>query len=245
VDMLNEGREHRTVNIRIDTWRKFFTWLRDHERARPDNPAESIQKLRETRKLIPSLDARQVIRLLSVFDVTRFAEFRDYVMTVLMLDTGMRCSEASFLLLDDINLKGYSIYIHSSGLNHTTKDHEERTVYLTKRTVGLLERWIELRGDGLGHRYCFVRNDGLPLDHNTYRYNLTHVYGPRANLHVTPHMLRHTFARMFITAGGDPFTLQKLLGHSTLEMVRRYVELWGTDVQRIHARFSPVERLGL
>src|SRR5690606_41089180 len=52
-----------------------------------------------------------LIRLLSVFDVTRFAEFRDYVMTVLMLDTGMRCSEASFLLLDDINLKGYSIYI--------------------------------------------------------------------------------------------------------------------------------------
>src|SRR5690606_41520552 len=63
---------------------------------------------------LPSFPTRRssdLIRLLSVFDVTRFAEFRDYVMTVLMLDTGMRCSEASFLLLDDINLKGYSIYI--------------------------------------------------------------------------------------------------------------------------------------
>ncbi len=58
-----------------------------------------------------------------------------------------------------------------------------------------------------------------------------------------PHTLRHTGAKRFILAGGDVFTLQKLLGHTTLAMVRRYVELADVDVRAQHQRFSPAHSL--
>ena len=59
----------------------------------------------------------------------------------------------------------------------------------------------------------------------------------------SPHTLRHTGAKRFILAGGDVFTLQKLLGHTTLVMVRRYVELADVDVKAQHQRFSPADSL--
>jgi integrase/recombinase XerD len=55
--------------------------------------------------------------------------------------------------------------------------------------------------------------------------------------------LRHTGAKRFILAGGDVFTLQRLLGHTSLAMVRRYVELAAVDVALQHARFSPIDSL--
>ncbi len=60
---------------------------------------------------------------------------------------------------------------------------------------------------------------------------------------VSPHTLRHTCATQYIRNGGDPFSLQQILGHSTLEMVRNYVNLASRDVYDAHRRFSPMDRL--
>jgi integrase len=64
-----------------------------------------------------------------------------------------------------------------------------------------------------------------------------------ARLH--PHLLRHTFATNYLIAGGDVFTLQQILGHTTLEMTRRYVTLASTHVSLQHRKFSPMDRWGL
>lgn len=63
--------------------------------------------------------------------------------------------------------------------------------------------------------------------------------------HIWPHLLRHTFGPMFLKNGGDVFHLQRLLGHSSLEMVRKYVLLADTDVMESHRRNSPVDRMKL
>ena len=59
------------------------------------------------------------------------------------------------------------------------------------------------------------------------------------------HLLRHTFALNYLVNGGDLFTLQQILGHTTLEMVRRYVNLANAHVMTQHQRFSPVDRMNL
>jgi site-specific recombinase XerD len=60
-----------------------------------------------------------------------------------------------------------------------------------------------------------------------------------------PHTPRHTFATQYIVNGGDAFSLQKILGHSTLDMVKVYVRLAGQDVAVLHRKFSPMDRMGV
>ncbi|MFC2123055.1 tyrosine-type recombinase/integrase [Bacteroidota bacterium] len=59
------------------------------------------------------------------------------------------------------------------------------------------------------------------------------------------HLCRHTFATRFLINGGDVFTLQQILGHSTLEMVRHYVNLASSHITIQHQRFSPLDHLSL
>jgi len=51
---------------------------------------------------------------------------------------------------------------------------------------------------------------------------------------MSPHTLRHTFATYYVRSGGGEFRLQRMLGHSTLEMTRRYVNLQTEDLQAVH-----------
>ena len=72
-------------------------------------------------------------------------------------------------------------------------------------------------------------------------------YGKRAGIEgvrVSPHTLRHTFAVFYIRNGGGSFSLQELLGHSTLEMTRRYVHLAQRALAEQHKKFSPILSLG-
>jgi len=60
----------------------------------------------------------------------------------------------------------------------------------------------------------------------------------------SPHSLRHTFARSYLVNGGDVFSLQQILGHTTLDMVRRYVNFVSFEtVRRLHAAASPADGL--
>jgi integrase/recombinase XerD len=61
--------------------------------------------------------------------------------------------------------------------------------------------------------------------------------------HMGPHILRHSMAVLFLKAGGDVFSLQKMLGHQTLVMTRRYSELADSDVADKHRLCSPADRL--
>jgi integrase/recombinase XerD len=73
-------------------------------------------------------------------------------------------------------------------------------------------------------------------------------YGRKARLsgvRCSPHTLRHIAAVKFLRNGGDVFSLQKMLGHASLEMTRRYCELADIDVKHAHTAASPVDNLAL
>ena len=91
----------------------------------------------------------------------------------------------------------------------------------------------------------FLSGEGFPLTKSGVQQMLRRC-GRRAGLNgirCSPHVFRHTFAGRYLMNGGDIFSLQRILGHSSLASVRVYLNLFGSDIKRQHQRFSPVDNL--
>jgi site-specific recombinase XerD len=91
----------------------------------------------------------------------------------------------------------------------------------------------------------FLSLDGRPLSFQGLKTMLQRL-GRRAGVsRLHAHLLRHTFATLYLVNGGDVFSLQRILGHSTLTMVNHYVHMAGAQVALRHKAFSPVDNLDI
>jgi integrase/recombinase XerD len=168
--------------------------------------------------------------------VNTFDRYRDYTIMRLFEETGIRLHECLNLTLLDVDMKNNCIKLNQ------TKNKKAREVYLTpamKKDLNLYlearQRFLASKGIVDNHNVWIVTKGptiGQPVASTTIQARIR-KYSRLAGIpiRVSPHTFRHTFARNFLMAGGDVFTLQELLGHSTLEMVRRYVRLFGRDRQ--------------
>ena len=91
----------------------------------------------------------------------------------------------------------------------------------------------------------FLSLVGKPLTENSVKLIFSRLAKKSGVTRLHAHLCRHTFATRFLINGGDVFTLQHILGHSTLEMVRHYVNFASTHVVIQHQKFSPLDRLNL
>jgi integrase/recombinase XerD len=125
------------------------------------------------------------------------------------------------------------------------KGRKERELPLGKAATQVLVRYRRALDDLQQGDPFFISRTGRRMLRRDV-WDLVARHGQRAGIQgvrCSPHTLRHTGAKRFMLAGGDVFTLQKLLGHTSLAMVRRYVELAAVDVRPQHERHSPVDAL--
>jgi len=150
---------------------------------------------------------------------------RDKAIILTLLDTGLRASELCGLKLADIDLSNRRLKVLGKG-------NKERLLPFSARTASSLFRYLSTL-DPPASPFPFTRTS---LAHLIQR------IGKRAGLQdAHPHRFRHTFAVTFLRNGGDPYTLQEILGHSTMEMVKGYLLLAQIDIDAAHKRASPVE----
>ncbi len=157
---------------------------------------------------------------------------------MLLLDTGLRLSEVSALQLGDINFAEGHIKVMGKGAR-------ERTVPLQRKLKKLLKQYLAHRGSDIDDDHVFITVDYTPMSNRTIQERIEIISGKAGlgNIRTSPHTWRHTFARMYILNGGDPFSLKKILGHKSWEMVHHYVNLFGTEVISQHKKASPLENL--
>ncbi len=109
------------------------------------------------------------------------------------------------------------------------------------RTGRALWRYLATRTDDTAEEFLFLTDNDTPFNRNHLNRTLKRI-GQRAGVQgVNVHRFRHTFAITFLRNGGDPYSLQRLLGHSTMEMVLRYLSIAQADLDKNHKLASPVD----
>lgn len=167
------------------------------------------------------------VEIRALLEAVYYSPARNRALILLLLDTGARASEICNLKREDVDLVARHIKVMGKG-------GKERLIPFSPRTGSALFEHLST-------------NKGDPFE--IKRTGLTQYFrrlGNRAGVNdVYPHRFRHTFAIMYLRNGGDPYTLQDILGHSTMDMVRRYLHIAHVDLQQAHRRASPVENLKL
>jgi integrase/recombinase XerD len=147
----------------------------------------------------------------------------DRALILLLLETGLRIGEVSRLEIQHVDLKTGEVLVVPYGTGRKTKP---RTVYLGNNGKKALWLYLARRSD-------YKPNDPLFSPDETLLRDRVEAVGKRCGIaRPNPHRYRHTFAIEFLRAGGDVFTLKRLLGHSTLEMVERYLTIAQEDLKR-------------
>ena len=236
------GLSPLTIQGYARTLKAFFSWL-TREGYLAENPAERLKIPKAPKVIVETLTESQVRKFLAVINRKSGEGFRNYCIALVLLDTGIRLSELANLMLSDVHLD--QAYFKVMG-----KGAKERVVPIGANVQKASWKYIHQRRPEPIHpniTNLFLTRDGRALKGDGV-YRMVRKYGGRAELkgvRCSPHTFRHTFAKNFLLNGGDVFTLQKILGHSSLEVVRMYVELASEDVQIQHRRHSPVDRMRL
>jgi len=194
----------------------------------------------EQREIIPYTRS-EIVRLLTTAYASRNKQ-RDEAILLTLLDTGIRASEICIVKIQDANR-------YERRLNVYGKGDKERQVKLSHRTIDSIFTYLETRGIRNHRKFrqapLFLTIQNKQMSRNTIRLLMDRLEDRSEVYNVYAHRFRHTFAITFLRNGGNIYTLQKLLGHTTLEMVRRYLKISQIDLDNDHDRASPVANWGI
>jgi len=238
----SDGLSPQTVQGYVRVIKAFLSWAH-REGLIDENPASRVKVPKAPQTIVPTLNESQVRRFLSVIDRSKPIGFRDYCIVLTLLDTGIRLSELVGLQLPDLDLEEGHFRVMGKG-------SKERMVPVGASLQKALWKYINRYRPEPIHpnvKALFLTRDGRGISSSTVYWRLR-SYGKKAGLQgarCSPHTFRHTFAKNFLLNGGDVFTLQKILGHSSLAVVRMYVDMASEDVQIQHRRYSPVDWMKL
>ena len=233
--------------------RSLFAWCEEEGYVK-NRPDVKIKMPGNNPKVIMPLNEDEVKALLKNAEMSRMADtktrnpymfkrhtgVRDVALLILLLDTGIRAGEASRLNVGDINLDSAEVYIRPFG-NSGVKT-KSRVIPLGKATMRVLWKYRLTLENKEPDDPFFVAGTGRRMGRSGML-QLIKSLGDKAGVkNCHPHRLRHTFAVEYLRNGGDIFTLKKILGHSTLQMVENYLQLAQTDTTSAHRKASPADR---
>jgi len=215
-------------------WRhlkSFFTWLHN-EGDIEENPMAKVPKPIVPPVEIPIPTVEQLKQLLDTCAGRDPVSRRDYALIALMLDTGLRLTEVTNLKVTDIS-DDYTLRVFGKG-------RKWRTVRLGSMSSQALVRWLKVRNE-ISTQIWTGRNG--PLTPNGVR-RIIRQRGKAINIHLHPHMLRHSFVDNWLRNGGSEIDLARLCGWTTTRMAERYA-LHRADERAIkaHEVIKPLDHL--
>lgn len=165
-----------------------------------------------------------------------FSEYRNWVMVTYLLGTGNRLSTLSNLRIKDIDFDDHEIVLRK------VKNAKQYVIPLSASLEKVLLEYLQYR-KGEPDNFLFCNQYGNQLKKDAITTAIARYNHSRGVTKTSVHIYRHTFAKKWILNGGDIFWLQKILGHSTLDMVKEYVNMFGGDLKNNFDRFNPLDNI--
>lgn len=225
-------------NFRLKALRPFAKWLVAEDFLQKDF-TDNIGYRREEGRFsrVPPED---IINILDVINTRTYTGYRDYCLILFCADTGIRPLEALQLEEFRFDLDGLQVEIPKK----FAKTRNSRTLPISPQVATCLQKLIvkfrEPTWDG--NVPMFASWDGKRMEVGSWSHKMR-KYSKKAGVKVTPYDLRHFFATRYLLNGGDPFRLQKMMGHSKVDMTQRYVNLVSADLKSCHKKVSPINNI--
>jgi integrase/recombinase XerD len=210
----DRGMQPNTVSTRLRLVYAFLRYLVDREVVHPDLLKRKL-RVKVPEALPRAMDPEDVQRLLAVI-----GKPRDRAMILLLLRTGMRIGELLATRMSEVNLREKQIIIMEA-----QKTRVGRVAYFSEDAGKALVAWLNQR-DLTKDRLFYAQ--GRPrLSYTAIRIRFAKYLEAACLAHksYSLHCLRHTCATELLNAGMRLECLQQLLGHSSIEMTRRYARL--------------------
>ena len=216
--------------------RAFLYWWEDE--VEPDNWKNPIRKVKAPKVALEPIEpvSMETIKtLLAGCKQGSFTGERDRAIILALLDTGARASEMTTMNLEDMNPISGEILIRQG------KGSKPRTVYLGKQARRALRKYMKVRHST--SPAVWVTQEGERLTYSGLR-QIMRRRSEKAGVD-TPglHDFRRFFALQCLRNGMDIFTLQRLMGHADIQVLRRYLAQTNQDVQEGHRRAGPVDNI--
>ena len=220
-----------TVQTYVRGVRSFLSWLYVNDYI-DFCLTEKFKLPKAQSKIKDILTPAEIDILFNSFDETTFLGIRNSCIVSFMLGSGCRCCEIVSLKSDSVHIdEGYALVLG--------KGNKQRNVPIGDIAKDRLRLYMSLRPVS---ENFFVQENGAPITSDTLKdiFRKLKVKTGIPRLHA--HLLRHTFATMYLNNGGNIYTLQTILGHTSLEMVKKYLHIAPYVVVNDFHKFSPIDK---
>lgn len=233
VSMRGAGLAHNTISTYVRSMRTFLSWCRSEGLTNLKLPnMKDVETVKETYS-----DSELALLLKRPRSDCDFCEFRNWTIVNFLLNSGCRAASVRNIQNRDVDLEARQIILRHN------KNHKLHVVPLCSTMTSILRSYMAVR-QGKPEDYLFCNQYGEMLSENALRLAIGRYNNSRGVQKTSIHLFRHTFARKYLVdCGGDAFTLQKLMGHSTLKMTKHYCAIFDSDISKNYDRFSPLAQL--
>lgn len=233
-----DGVSPASINHYLRDLRTFFYWCMDADRVYIEIPfkIQMISGQEEPPKLFSEEDIELLLEKPRRND--SFVDWRTWAIVNWVLATGNRAATICEVRLNDIDFREKEIT-----LLHT-KNKKAQIIPMSSSLETVLKEYTRFwRKEAPKGGWLFPNIGEEQLTTNALRHSFRRYCLSRGVEQTNIHGLRHSFAKGWVQNNGNMFTLQKLLGHSTLEMTRKYVKLYSEDIKDDFDKFNPLDTM--
>ena len=238
-ELVKKGYEAKSINRKISSLRTFYNYLLKEEKI-DFNYFTEVENVKTPKKLPGFVDESDMISLLESIDTSKDLGFRNRVLLELLYATGMRVSEVCSLEIKQLNFYNNTIKVNGKG-------KKDRIVVLYSDIADKLKYYVSFTRSNLlsisGNEEItnvFINYKGTPLTPRGVRKIINTIIDTCAiDKHISPHMIRHSFATSLLNNGADLRVVQELLGHENLSTTQIYTHVSNENIKKAFEESFP------